>query len=531
MGGRPAGTAVFSAVMEPVLVLRDTRLQVRPGETARAAVTVRNDGDLVEEYVFDVLGPAAAWTEVIPSSVSVVRRGESTVQMLFRPPVGPDTPAGNVPFALRCVSRDDPDSAAIVEGDLAVGAIHDLAVSMTPSVAKGRWGARWTARFDNRGTAPVRLRLSASDERTALGVALAPQQLSVDPGESRSAFLRVRPVRPRLLAATVRHRVRLTYAREAAGPGEPAAEGFVDVTYEHISVLTKAMAMVAALALVAVAVVAVVLVSRSGTEEQATEGGAAPPTPSGLTAKSGGPRTVTLSWNKLPGVTGYTVLWVDQDKIRESRKAEAEVNSFDWTGAEGTDELCFVLIAENKSGVSGQSEKVCSAPGPAESTDATPGGGGGPTSSTTDGVSPTPGSGGAGGAEIDEPEGAYVVYATTAKGDEFNDYGIQRSLELKGDIQDALAGIGLDNVNVAIGDSAISKQLQADGYTAGFYVLYTDGFGSQAEAEQFCVNNEAAIQETVPAAICVAEGGTAATRTPAARPTTRTPTVRPTTPR
>ncbi len=473
--------------MDPVLVLRDTRLQVRPGDTVRTTATVRNAGDLVEQYAFDLLGPAAAWAEVIPATVSVVRRGESTVQILFRPPAGPATPAGAVPFALRCVSRENPDSRAIAEGDLAVGAIHEIVASLTPDVSRGRWHGRWTARFDNRGTAPARLRLSATDERRTLGFALAPAELTVDPGQTGYAYLKARATRPTMLGALTRQRVRLTYTRQTE-PDEAVSEGFVDVAFEHVPVLSRTLATLGVLAL-AGGVAAAVLLSRTGPRDETSARGAPPPKPAVFTARTGEAGAVRLAWAPVAGVTGYRIdkLAGENDVVEGSKPAERQFGALAWTNLQGGLQACFRLVGLNSVGESQPSDRACASAGTAPA----------PTPTPTPGITPNPSPTGTPTPEVTptaatpsptaipgterEPRAAYVVYQFFKKDDRAQlDSGLP--LQLKTDIQQSLG------VDVVVADTDASTRLSAD-YAGGFVVLYTDGFLTAADAQQFCARN------------------------------------------
>jgi hypothetical protein len=497
------------SAMDPVLVLRDPRLQVRPGDTVRTTATVRNTSDLVEQYVFDVLGPTTAWAEVIPPSISVVRRGESTVQVLFRPPVGPSTPSGTVPFALRCASRENPDSVAVAEGDLAVGAIHEIVASLTPAVSRGRWAGRWTARFENRGTAPARLRLSASDERRTLGFALAPAELEIGPGESGYAFLKARAARPALVGAMTRQRVRLSYTR-ATGPDEAPAEGFVDVAFEHVPVLSRAVAALAGVALVGGAA-AVVLLSRSTPRDEVAAPGAPPPAPAGFSAETGEAGVVRLNWSPVPGVSGYRIDKITAGDIVEKSTAQLEpqLGAYEWKELAGGREACFRLVALNDSGPSRPSDRVCapagSAPeptGPPPTTSGPPTPGGSPTPDGSPSPSPTVTTGpptpiGPGPGTGREPRDAFVVYQLFKKDDRVVT-DAQKPLQVATKIESTLG------VDVVIADAEASKRLSAE-YPGGWIVLYTDAFASEPDARRFCDTSLTALQ-TIGIQICRPHG-------------------------
>ena len=43
-----------------------------PGQVGMGTVHVHNGGDIVESYRLDVLGPAAAYTELVPAEVNLL---------------------------------------------------------------------------------------------------------------------------------------------------------------------------------------------------------------------------------------------------------------------------------------------------------------------------------------------------------------------------------------------------------------------------------------------------------------------------
>jgi hypothetical protein len=496
--------------MDPDLVLRDTQLQVRPGDIVGTTATVRSTSDRVEQYDLDVLGPAAAWAEVIPSTISVIQRGENTVRLQFRPPVGPGTPSGTVPFALRCASREDPDSRAVVEGDLAVGAIHEIAASLTPAVYRGRRTGRWTARFDNRGTAPARLRLAASDERRALGFATAPEEIEIGPGDSGAAFLKARAKRPTLLGGVKNHRVRLTYTRVAA-PGEAGSEGFLDATFEHIPVMSRAVAALLGVALVGGLVAAVLLSQSKPRDEVAPDSGTVPVTPAGFTAERGGPGVVRMAWSPVPGAIGFRIDKLARGNVVEtSAKVEPQLGVYEWKDLNGGSQACFRMVALNDVGASKPTEPGCvtveqTPAGPATPPGGTPPSTGGP--GPTDTSTPTGGPGGTGSGTgtgtgtgsgvAKEPRDTYVVYRIYL-GDDQKILNDPRVPKLAADIETALG------VSVVIAGADTSKRLSAK--YPGFVVLYTDGFSSVPVGEKFCADNLATLHTIDPQIYCLVHG-------------------------
>ena len=124
---------------DPSVTLEPTRVTVDPGGLARITVTVTNSGTIVEGYRIEVLGEAAAWSEVTPSEVSVYPQQSETAVIVFSPPAGSAVSGGSLAFGVRARSTVDPDAATVAEGDLDVGQVIGLQAKITPATSAGRW--------------------------------------------------------------------------------------------------------------------------------------------------------------------------------------------------------------------------------------------------------------------------------------------------------------------------------------------------------------------------------------------------------
>lgn len=194
--------------MDPLLLCdeldADLDVRVSRGEESRIPVTSHNPGAAEEHYRFEVLGDVARWSRIEPRYVpGVAAGGQTTVELVLRPPV--DAPAGRTPFAVRCVSLADPSRAAVVEGDVVVGASRDVDVAVTAVAASGRRSGQYLVTAANRGRAPAPVRLSGSDPRRELGFAVVPGEFDLESGETSTAYLSVRPRHPKLIGGSVAH--------------------------------------------------------------------------------------------------------------------------------------------------------------------------------------------------------------------------------------------------------------------------------------------------------------------------------------
>jgi hypothetical protein len=455
-------------LVDPVLVLGDELLNVEPGGEARVTATVRNVGDLVEQYRLEVLGDAARWSQVVPRQISVLPGGseEKTVEVVFRPPAPPVTVAGNVPFGLRCVSLEAPDRCAVVEGDLVIGAVVGLAARLDTVKPAGRWAGRYQVVLENTGSVPVRLRLAASERRRVLRFAVAPPEITVEPGGSATAYLSVQPRQPALRGKGATHGFSVGYQTvDGDRRGELAG------TFEQRPILSKGV-IAACLLAVGLAAAGAVLLLRTGGGVAPPEGGSDPPPPTALTAAtSRDDGSVQLVWQQSPYATGYVVQQLLPDgSVGDSKEvADPDQSALVWTEL-APGEQCFRVVVVGPGGRSEPSERKCTdLPTPAPTTSPTPSGAA-TTAPPSTGTSPSPPAG------ADPVQGNfYVVYVPPTPIDDqaAQSLAFQKVAELQ------QAGINAEPI-----DSRQSQRLP-DG-TAGLWVIYQDGFETLEDARAEC---------------------------------------------
>ena len=88
--------------------LQTAALEVEPGAEATARLQVRNTGIVVDEFSFEIVGPASEWTTVDPDVVGLAPGDEGTVTIRIAPPRLPTTTAGEVPFGVKVLSARIP---------------------------------------------------------------------------------------------------------------------------------------------------------------------------------------------------------------------------------------------------------------------------------------------------------------------------------------------------------------------------------------------------------------------------------------
>lgn len=203
--------------------LSSTALRVPPGGEALLEVTIRNGGSVVDQFAFQVLGEAAAWSTVEPPSVSLFPGDDGRAFVRFAPPRRAGLPAGPVPFAVKVTSREDPDGSVVEEGTVEVEPFADSLAELVPRTARGRRSAVYDLAVDNRGNHPLNATLEPVEPDGLLSFRFDPPALLVEPGTASFSRVRV-AARRRFLRGPAQTRV-FQVRVDAGGPAPMVADG------------------------------------------------------------------------------------------------------------------------------------------------------------------------------------------------------------------------------------------------------------------------------------------------------------------
>ncbi|MER7755081.1 hypothetical protein [Kitasatospora sp. NPDC097643] len=228
--------------------LEPTATSVLPGEEARVVLELRNSGDIVEAYHFEVLGAAAAWSSVEPAALSLYPGTAGQVTLLLRPPRDVALPAGPVPFAVRVQPQEQPQHATVPEGVVELLPVDALSAELAPQLSQGRGSGRIRIAVDNRGNLPVSSTFSGSDRGEQLTFTLPAGPTVTGPGLASFVPGRIRPRKRIWRGQPVPHAFQLVVTPDR---GAPIA---LDGTFVQQPVLPKGLlkAVIAAVALAAV---------------------------------------------------------------------------------------------------------------------------------------------------------------------------------------------------------------------------------------------------------------------------------------
>ena len=176
---------------------------VQPGGETSCEIRVRNSGTVVDQFTLEVLGDAAGWAIVEPSTLSLFPGAEATARIRFKPPRVSSIQAKAIPFAVRVRSREDARASMVEEGVVEVGAFQDTFAELIPRTSRGSISARAQLALDNRGNTRLNARLTAADPDRKLNFTISPPGLVAEPGAATFARVRLSP-RQRFLLGPIR---------------------------------------------------------------------------------------------------------------------------------------------------------------------------------------------------------------------------------------------------------------------------------------------------------------------------------------
>ncbi|BCW71109.1 hypothetical protein [Arthrobacter sp. NicSoilB8] len=178
--------------MSTTATLDSPLVSLEAGAKAAVPLHIRNDGEIVEEYRLQVVGPSGAWTEVVPGIVSLYPGQDATASVEFRPPRSSEVPAGEFPYAVQVLPTEHPEDAVSPEGVFQLLPFHETRAELLPRQSRGCFGARHRVAVDNYGNVPITVTLTGSDPGDLMQFSIREPALTVAAGTVEFARVRVR---------------------------------------------------------------------------------------------------------------------------------------------------------------------------------------------------------------------------------------------------------------------------------------------------------------------------------------------------
>ena len=182
---------------------------------------MRNGGDTVEEYQLSLVGSLSRWSQISPERLRLFPADEGTVTITIKVPRTPEALAGPTPFGVRVVPREHPELSDVAEGTITVTPFGELRAEMNPVTVRGRLSALLRFTVNNRGNAPLDIRLVGRDDEDKLVFDGREPSTQVPAGVVGTPVLRIRPRRRRLTGKPQRY----PFAVTVTPPDEAVATG------------------------------------------------------------------------------------------------------------------------------------------------------------------------------------------------------------------------------------------------------------------------------------------------------------------
>src|SRR5271155_4678894 len=103
-----------------IAILRTEQLDAQPGAEVTSVVSIHNTSSIVELFTISIVGEAADWGTVEPSTLSLFPNTQQDVMVTFRPPKEWHIPPGDTPFGVMVTPQNDPEGSVVEEGMLSV---------------------------------------------------------------------------------------------------------------------------------------------------------------------------------------------------------------------------------------------------------------------------------------------------------------------------------------------------------------------------------------------------------------------------
>jgi hypothetical protein len=200
------------------LELTETELSAEPGETVSCDLDVRNTGAVVDQITLELIGDANKWGEITPKIINLFPGDETTAEVVFKPPKSSDVLAGDFPFAIRAVPREDPEGSMVEEGTVTVEPFIEITTEIIPHASRGAFRGRHKLAVDNRGNIPVPVEISLLDSKNDLEFKHRVPTRPLEPGTATLFPLRAIPKKRFLKGKQKTHAFKATVTGEDFDP-------------------------------------------------------------------------------------------------------------------------------------------------------------------------------------------------------------------------------------------------------------------------------------------------------------------------
>ena len=172
--------------------LSATKLELAPGESAETTIIIRNQGQIVDDFILKVEGLEPTWWTLSVPSVSLFPGDEDMAKLTLHPPKEGGARAGSHTFQIKVASRANPQEVTTEDVFLILRGFAAWEVDMAPTKVVGRSGT-YRLTVNNSGNTDVNLVFEGKDPEEGLRYEFSQDQLTVPAGETAQVRLKVRP--------------------------------------------------------------------------------------------------------------------------------------------------------------------------------------------------------------------------------------------------------------------------------------------------------------------------------------------------
>jgi serine/threonine protein kinase len=169
------------------VVVDESGLTIEPGQTGALAVTLLNQGAVVDHFRTTIEGLPEGWA-TLPPSVQLMPGGQQHVRIPITPPRSADSKAGRYNLTVRVTSQDDPSESVSTNTTMTIAPYYRLVASLHPQKIRTGKPARMT--IQNQGNTREVFRVVFRDRADELVFEPHYADVQVPPGGSGSAEFR-----------------------------------------------------------------------------------------------------------------------------------------------------------------------------------------------------------------------------------------------------------------------------------------------------------------------------------------------------
>ena len=174
------------------ILMASSRLEVGAGEAVETTISLKNQGQIVDQFAIKIEGLDPLWWSLSTSSVSLFPGDQDEIKLTIRPPRDADARAGNYEFRVKVISQSNTQDFTSLEGYLTLRGFTVWEAEMSPTKVKGQSGV-YHIKLVNNGNADIPLNFECKDPEEELIFKFDKNTVSVPAGNTAQANLTVKP--------------------------------------------------------------------------------------------------------------------------------------------------------------------------------------------------------------------------------------------------------------------------------------------------------------------------------------------------